>query len=57
MFETIIPRVLTTDAISRQHKCRDFEALKNWVVKHQIYTTEEHGIERLTGYQELDVPP
>ncbi|KAI1383943.1 uncharacterized protein F4822DRAFT_56151 [Hypoxylon trugodes] len=42
---------------SVQHKCRDFSALKNWVIDHQIYATKEHGIERLPGSQELESPP
>ncbi|KAL8852519.1 MAG: hypothetical protein Q9221_002643 [Calogaya cf. arnoldii] len=42
---------------SVQHKCRDFDALKNWVVDHQTYTTKDHGIERLSGAQELETPP
>lgn len=43
--------------LCRQHKCRNFNALKNWAVEHQMYTSETHGIERLPGTQELDVPP
>jgi len=42
---------------SVQHKCRDFDALKDWVTEHQIFTTKEHGIERLPGAHDLDSPP
>jgi len=42
---------------SVQHKCRDFNSLKKWVVDRQLYTNEVDGIERLPGAQELDTPP
>ncbi|KAI1192459.1 hypothetical protein F5X97DRAFT_329620 [Nemania serpens] len=42
---------------SVQHKCRDFDALKDWVTEHQVFTTEEHGIERLPGSHDLENPP
>ncbi|GFN17143.1 oxidase ustYa family protein [Aspergillus tubingensis] len=39
------------------HKCRDFRAVKQWVGQHQLYTTPEHGIERLPGAKEMPSPP
>jgi len=42
---------------SVQHKCRDFNALKDWVTEHQLFTTKDYGIERLAGAHELDSPP
>ncbi|KAF4609846.1 hypothetical protein G7Y89_g15777 [Cudoniella acicularis] len=42
---------------SVQHKCRDFNALKDWVTEHQIFTTKEHGIQRMPGAHDLDTPP
>ena len=53
----VVKHELIRFVLCRQHKCRDFNALKDWVVKHQMYTSETHGIERLPGIQELDVPP
>ncbi|KAJ5933964.1 hypothetical protein N7454_006293 [Penicillium verhagenii] len=39
------------------HQCRDFRALKEWVRDHQLYTTPEHGIERLPGAPAKQTPP
>ena len=41
----------------RQHKCRNFEAVRDWVTERQVFTTDLRGIERVPGSRELDVPP
>ncbi|KAI2882010.1 hypothetical protein CBS11852_9738 [Aspergillus niger] len=48
---------LTLRDIRRHHQCRDFRAVKQWVGQHQLYTTPEHGIERLPGAKEMPSPP
>ncbi|KAF2244522.1 hypothetical protein BU26DRAFT_523172 [Trematosphaeria pertusa] len=40
-----------------QHKCRNFDAVLQWVKDHQTYQSGSTGIKRVQGAKEMEHPP